>query len=117
MLIVTIMTEPGINNSQNKSTDGVYIYTHLTTSSSAVPQTDLAALCAVPVCPHAGGICLNEMVQHLQLFDFVRLSGSTENRRVEYVAHLSEHLATPADCRRARYFPPQVRTVAASGGG
>ncbi|XP_043229651.1 mitochondrial enolase superfamily member 1-like [Amphibalanus amphitrite] len=61
----------------------------------------------VPVCPHAGGICLNEMVQHLQVFDYVRVSGSTENRRIEYVSHLSEHLETPAVCRGARYFPPQ----------
>jgi len=61
----------------------------------------------VPVCPHAGGICLNEMVQHLQLFDYVRVTGSTENRRVEYVCHLSEHLKTPAVCRANRYMPPQ----------
>ncbi|XP_037090139.1 mitochondrial enolase superfamily member 1-like [Pollicipes pollicipes] len=61
----------------------------------------------VPVCPHAGGICLNEMVQHLQLFDYIRVSGSTEGRRVEYVSHLSEHLETPAICRRNRYMPPE----------
>ena len=29
------------------------------------------------VCPHAGGVGLCEMVQHLQMFDYVALSGTT----------------------------------------
>lgn len=38
----------------------------------------------VPVCPHAGGVGLCELVQHLSVFDFMALSGSLENRVVEY---------------------------------
>ena len=36
----------------------------------------------VPVCPHAGGVGLCELVQHLQMFDYVALSGTKENRLV-----------------------------------
>ena len=36
----------------------------------------LAAKFGVPVCPHAGGVGLCEMVQHLAMFDFVAVSGS-----------------------------------------
>lgn len=32
----------------------------------------------VPVCPHAGGVGLCEMVQHLQMWDFICLNGSTD---------------------------------------
>ena len=49
----------------------------------------------VPVCPHAGGVGLCEMVQHLQMFDYVALSGTTENRMIEYVDHLHEHFKNP----------------------
>ena len=34
----------------------------------------------VPVCPHAGGVGLCELVQHLQAFDYIALSGTKENR-------------------------------------
>ena len=35
----------------------------------------LAAKFGVPVCPHAGGVGLCEIVQHLSMFDYVALSG------------------------------------------
>ena len=34
----------------------------------------------VPVCPHAGGVGLCELVQHLQLFDYICISKTKENR-------------------------------------
>lgn len=34
----------------------------------------------VPVCPHAGGVGLCELVQHLILFDYICVSGSLSNR-------------------------------------
>ena len=40
----------------------------------------LAAKFGVPVCPHAGGVGLCEMVQHLAMFDFVAVGGSTDGR-------------------------------------
>ena len=38
----------------------------------------LAAKFGVPVCPHAGGVGLCEVVQHLAMFDYVAVSGSTK---------------------------------------
>ena len=55
----------------------------------------LAAKFGVPVCPHAGGVGLCEMVQHLAMFDFVAVSGTTEGRWIEYVDHLHEHFTDP----------------------
>lgn len=34
----------------------------------------------VPVCPHAGGVGLCELVQHLILFDYICVSGSLSSR-------------------------------------
>jgi L-fuconate dehydratase len=45
----------------------------------------------VPVCPHAGGVGLCEYVQHLSMVDFLRVSGSMDDRLIEYVDHLHEH--------------------------
>src|SRR5205814_2749020 len=39
----------------------------------------LAAKFGVPVCPHAGGVGLCEMVQHLAMFDYIALSGTQED--------------------------------------
>ena len=60
----------------------------------------------VPVCPHAGGVGLCEMVQHLQMFDYVALSGTTENRMIEYVDHLHEHFKSPPKMGPSKYYPP-----------
>jgi L-fuconate dehydratase len=49
----------------------------------------------VPVCPHAGGVGLCELVQHLSVFDYVAVSGTLENRVTEYVDHLHEHFVDP----------------------
>jgi L-fuconate dehydratase len=55
----------------------------------------LAKKFGVPVCPHAGGVGLCELVQHLSVFDYVAVSGSLENRVTEYVDHLHEHFVDP----------------------
>ena len=55
----------------------------------------LAAKFGVPVCPHAGGVGLCEMVQHLAMFDFVAVSGTFEGRWIEYIDHLHEHFTAP----------------------
>jgi L-fuconate dehydratase len=61
-----------------------------------------------PVCPHAGGVGLCELVQHLSMFDFVAVSGSMQDRVIEYVDHLHEHFATPAVIRDGRYLVPST---------
>ena len=66
----------------------------------------MAAKFGVPVCPHAGGVGLCEYVQHLAIFDYIAVSGSTENRVVEYVNHLHEHFVDPVVIDRAHYRVP-----------
>jgi L-fuconate dehydratase len=66
----------------------------------------LAAKFGVRVCPHAGGVGLCEMVQHLSMFDFVSVSGTTEGRMIEFVDHLHEHFVTPAVIRDGAYVAP-----------
>ena len=67
----------------------------------------LAAKFGVPVCPHAGGVGLCELVQHLSMFDFVAVSGSLDDRVIEYVDHLHEHFVDPVRIDRARYLAPE----------
>lgn len=60
----------------------------------------------MPVCPHAGGVGLCEMVQHLQMWDFTSLSGTTDNRIIEYVDQQHEHFENPTIVNNARYMAP-----------
>lgn len=60
----------------------------------------------VPVCPHAGGVGLCELVQHLSVFDYVAVSGSLENRVTEYVDHLHEHFVDPCIVEDGAYRLP-----------
>ncbi|QNP74172.1 L-fuconate dehydratase [Streptomyces roseirectus] len=66
----------------------------------------LAAKFGVPVCPHAGGVGLCELVQHLSMFDYVALSGTTEDRVIEYVDHLHTHFLDPVVIREGHYMAP-----------
>ncbi|HWD07189.1 MAG TPA: enolase C-terminal domain-like protein [Amycolatopsis sp.] len=66
----------------------------------------LAAKFGVPVCPHAGGVGLCELVQHLSMFDFVAVSGDDTDRTIEWVDHLHEHFTDPAIVRAGRYVAP-----------
>ena len=66
----------------------------------------MAAKFGVPVCPHAGGVGLCELVQHLSMFDFISVSGRMDDRVTEFVDHLHEHFVNPTIIRRARYVAP-----------
>jgi L-fuconate dehydratase len=66
----------------------------------------LAAKFGVPVCPHAGGVGLCELVQHLAMFDFAAVSASTTDRVLEYVDHLHEHFTDPVRVTGGRYLAP-----------
>ena len=66
----------------------------------------LAAKFRVPVCPHAGGVGLCELVQHLSMFDYVAVSRSMRNRVIEYVDHLHEHFTDPVRMHRGHYLAP-----------
>ena len=67
----------------------------------------LASKFNIPVCPHAGGVGLCEYVQHLSIADYVCVSGSTENRVMEYVDHLHEHFVDPIIVENARCKLPR----------
>ena len=67
----------------------------------------LAARFGVPVCPHAGGVGLCELVQHLSIVDYACISGSLEGRMIEYVDHLHEHFLDPVVIRDGRYRVPE----------
>jgi L-fuconate dehydratase len=66
----------------------------------------LAAKFGVPVCPHAGGVGLCELVQHLSAFDYIAVSGGLDGRMIEYVDHLHEHFLDPVVIRDGRYRLP-----------
>ncbi|MGQ0834189.1 MAG: enolase C-terminal domain-like protein [Gammaproteobacteria bacterium] len=66
----------------------------------------MAAKFGVRVFPHAGGVGLCELVQHLAMADFVAISGRKEDRAIEYVDHLHEHFVDPVRIVRGRYMPP-----------
>ena len=61
---------------------------------------------AVPVCPHAGGVGLCELVQHLSIFDYVAVSGTLDDRVTEYVDHLHEHFTDPCIVVDGNYMLP-----------
>jgi L-fuconate dehydratase len=73
----------------------------------------LAAKFGVPVCPHAGGVGLCEMVQHLSMFDYVAVSGTTEDRVIEYVDHLHEHFVDPVRIVDGHYLAPTLPGLSA----
>ncbi|WP_276166055.1 L-fuconate dehydratase [Zobellia alginiliquefaciens] len=68
----------------------------------------MAAKFNIPVCPHAGGVGLCEYVQHLSMIDYIAISGSLENRIIEFVDHLHEHFFDPVVIKKGAYMPPSM---------
>jgi L-fuconate dehydratase len=66
----------------------------------------LAAKFGVRVFPHAGGVGLCELVQHLAMADFIAITGKKEDRAIEFVDHLHEHFIDPVTIRKGRYLAP-----------
>jgi len=66
----------------------------------------MAAKFKIPVCPHAGGVGLCEYVQHLSMIDYIAISGTMEDRIIEYVDHLHEHFHDPVVIKNGSYMPP-----------
>ena len=67
----------------------------------------MAAKFKIPVCPHAGGVGLCEYVQHLSMIDYIAISGTLDNRIIEYVDHLHEHFQDPVVVNNGAYMPPK----------
>ena len=68
----------------------------------------MAAKYDLPVWPHAGGVGLCEHVQHLSMIDYVAISGTMQDRVIEYVDHLHEHFEDPCIIRDAAYQAPSA---------
>ena len=68
----------------------------------------MAAKFGIPVCPHAGGVGLCELVQHLSMWDYISVSGRMDDRVTEFVDHLHEHFEDPVLLRRGRYMAPRT---------
>jgi L-fuconate dehydratase len=68
----------------------------------------MAAKFGVRVFPHAGGVGLCELVQHLAMADYIAISGTMEDRAIEFVDHLHEHFLDPVRIRQGRYLAPSA---------
>jgi L-fuconate dehydratase len=68
----------------------------------------LAAKFGKPVCPHAGGVGLCELEQHVAVIDALWVSGSLEGRMCEHAGHLHEHFVDPIRIEAGRYRLPEV---------
>ncbi|WP_182909676.1 enolase C-terminal domain-like protein [Microbispora sp. H13382] len=80
----------------------------LASVNEIVPVLLMAAKFGVPVCPHAGGVGLCELVQHMSVVDYVCVSGSLEGRVLEYVDHLHEHFTDPVRIEHGHYRLPEA---------
>lgn len=67
----------------------------------------MAAKFQIPVCPHAGGVGLCEIVQHLSMFDYVAVSANIDEHWIEFVDHLHEHFVDPVQVVQGRYLAPR----------
>lgn len=68
----------------------------------------MAAKFGVRVFPHAGGVGLCELVQHLAMADYVAIGSAMEDRAIEFVDHLHEHFLDPVRVRGGRYLAPSL---------
>jgi len=72
----------------------------------------LAAKFGVPVYPHAGGVGLCELVQHLAMFDYISLGGLSSRKNfdplIEWIDHLHDHFVEPATIVSGRYRVPEL---------
>ena len=60
----------------------------------------------IPVCPHAGGVGLCELSQHLMFFYYICVTGTKEKRLIEYADHLHEHFIYPVKVQNGCYMLP-----------
>lgn len=67
----------------------------------------MSAKKGVPVCPHAGGVGLCELVVHLSLIDFICVSGTMDRQVLEWVDHLHKQFQYPVSINQnGRYNVP-----------
>ncbi|KAG5680383.1 hypothetical protein PVAND_009892 [Polypedilum vanderplanki] len=62
----------------------------------------------VNVTPHAGGVGLSEMIQHLQFWDYICVSGTKEGRYIEYVDQSHDYFVDGVVVENAHYQAKMV---------
>jgi len=80
----------------------------LASINEIIPILLMAKKFSKPVCPHAGGVGLCELVSHLVMIDYVAVSGPMEGRVAEYVDHLHEHFVDPCIVSKGAYMLPEA---------
>lgn len=78
----------------------------LASVNEIIPVLLMARKFGKPVCPHAGGVGLCELVNHLVMIDHIAVSGHVEGRVAEFVDHLHEHFTDPCVVRDGAYTLP-----------
>ena len=66
----------------------------------------MAAKFGVPVCPHAGGVGLCELVQHLSMFDYIAVSGTHGGPRDRVRRSPARALRRSGRDQTRAYMPP-----------
>jgi len=59
----------------------------------------------IPICPHTSGLGLSKLILHLQVFDYLCMSGSTQNRIMEFTNCYNNFFVRPITIIHGRYFP------------
>lgn len=80
----------------------------LASINEIIPVLLLAKKFGKPVCPHAGGVGLCELVNHLVMIDHIAVSGPVQGRVAEYVDHLHEHFVDPCLVADGAYTLPEA---------
>ena len=68
----------------------------------------VAAKYGVPVCPHAGGSGLDELVPHLAAFNYVCCAPSLERVIVEQVGFCADYFVAPSRVAGGRVYPGET---------
>lgn len=82
--------------------------TRVTGVNEIIATIAMAKKFGVPVCPHAGGVGLCEMVEHLAMLDSVAVYGHHNDRVMELVNHLHEHFDIPTVVDKDLYIAPTI---------
>ena len=62
----------------------------------------------MPVCPHAGGVGLCNLVQHLAAWDQIAVSARSDLQLVEYTEILQESFVSPINVQNGYYRLPET---------
>jgi len=66
----------------------------------------LAAKYKIPICPHAGGSGLDELVPHLAAWNYICCNPSLEKVKVEQVGFCSHHFSAPSVVENGKIILP-----------